>query len=66
VQQQTGEEVVMEATRAKNSGAAATPRRAGRTISDQAAQVWAALITIALFSGIAVALNTLFERSAGA
>jgi hypothetical protein len=56
----------MEATRAKNSGAAATPRHAGRRISDQAAQIWAALITIALFSGIAVALNTLFERSAGA
>jgi hypothetical protein len=56
----------MEATRAKNSGAAATPRHAGRRISDQAAQVWAVLITIALFSGIAMMLNMLFERAAGA
>jgi hypothetical protein len=36
-----------------------------RTLSEQAAQAWSVVITIALFSGFAAALNVLFGRMGG-
>lgn len=56
----------MEAMRNGPQQSASATRVGKRTISDTAAQVWAAIITVAVFSGLAAALNALFERLGGA
>lgn len=56
----------MDVTRNNAQRSASSAQAGKRVISDTAAQVWAALITVATFSGIATALHFLFERMGGA
>jgi hypothetical protein len=52
----------MDATRAnQQSGSSVTPQRKTRSLSDAAAQAWAAVITIMTFGAIATALNAMFQ-----
>lgn len=52
----------MDATRAnQQTGSSVTPQRKTRTLSDTAAQAWAAVITILTFGAVATALNSMLQ-----